>query len=210
MRGFPRPLRFRPAAAFRDQRRLPTALLRPRQRLHQGSAGRMGNQRSDNPAIGSAVHRSMIQLEALPMRWPDPSSTATFSSGLQLRQCAQPRAAGIAAGELGESRRLHVGSAGDALQRRPSDATVYGNTPRNCIIGPPQKNVDFTLDKSFRLGERQICVSGRTSSTCSTIRRSPFRKPSMAIGGVVGDGGAPITTTVGTPRLIQFSLKYSF
>ena len=36
-----------------------------------------------------------------------------------------------------------------------SDATVYGNTPRNCIIGPPQKNVDFTLDKTFKLGERQ-------------------------------------------------------
>ena len=36
-----------------------------------------------------------------------------------------------------------------------SDATLYGNTPRNCIIGPPQKNVDFTLGKTFKLGERQ-------------------------------------------------------
>jgi hypothetical protein len=89
----------------------------------------------------------------------------------------------------------------------PSDATVYGNTPRNCIIGPPQKNVDFTLGKTFKLGERQ-------SLRFRTDFFNLFNHPSFAIPAapaVSSSGGsAPITSTVGTPRLIQFSLKYGF
>lgn len=93
-----------------------------------------------------------------------------------------------------------------------SDATVYGNTPRNCIIGPPQKNVDFTLGKTFRLGERQNL---RFRADFFNL----FNHPSFAIPAAtsvspivagVGGGSAPITSTVGTPRLIQFSLKYGF
>ena len=38
-----------------------------------------------------------------------------------------------------------------------SDATVYGNTPRNCIIGPPQKNVDLSLERPFKVaGEQKL------------------------------------------------------
>ena len=98
-----------------------------------------------------------------------------------------------------------------------SDATVYGNTPRNCIIGPQQKNVDFTLDKMFRLGERQDL---RFRADFFNL----FNHPSFAIPALAsvsapvfqngvqtgGGGSAPISSTVGTPRLIQFSLKYSF
>ena len=96
--------------------------------------------------------------------------------------------------------------------RRPRDATVYGNTPRNCIIGPPQKNVDFTLSKMFKLGERQ-------SLRFRTDFFNLFNHPSFAVPaatsvspivGTTGGGSAPITSTVGTPRLIQFSLKYTF
>ena len=89
----------------------------------------------------------------------------------------------------------------------PSDATVYGNSPRNCIIGPPQKNVDFTLDKAFRLGERQ---SVRFRADFFNLFNHPsFALPVLAAVSSAG-GSAPITSTVGTPRLIQFSLKYSF
>ena len=36
-----------------------------------------------------------------------------------------------------------------------------------------------------------------------------FANPSAAVVGPAG-GSAPITSVIGTPRLIQFSLKYSF
>ena len=93
-----------------------------------------------------------------------------------------------------------------------SDGTLYGNTPRNCIIGPPQKNVDFTLDKTFKLGERQ---SLRFRTDFFNLFNHPsFQIPAATsvspIVGGVGGGSAPITSTVGTPRLIQFSLKYGF
>ena len=89
----------------------------------------------------------------------------------------------------------------------PSDATVYGDTPRNCIIGPPQKNVDFTLDKTFKFGERQGL---RFRADFFNLFNHPsFQIPALAAVSSAG-GSAPITSTVGTPRLIQFSLKYSF
>ena len=93
-----------------------------------------------------------------------------------------------------------------------SDATIYGNTPRNCIIGPPQKNVDLTLGKAFKLGERQN-LRFRTDFF-NLFNHPSFADPSATsvsplVGGA-GGGSAPITATVGTPRLIQFSLKYSF
>jgi hypothetical protein len=37
----------------------------------------------------------------------------------------------------------------------PDGSTGYGGSPRNCLTGPPQKNLDFTLGKSFRLTEAQ-------------------------------------------------------
>ena len=89
-----------------------------------------------------------------------------------------------------------------------SDATVYGDTPRNCIIGPPQKNVDFTLGKTFKLGERQD-LRFRTDFF-NLFNHPSFQIPSATSVSASGGGSAPITSTVGTPRLIQFSLKYSF
>jgi hypothetical protein len=89
-----------------------------------------------------------------------------------------------------------------------SDATGFGNTSRNCIIGPPQKNVDFTLDKTFKLGERQ---SLRFRTDFFNLFNHPsFQIPAATSVSATGGGSAPITSTVGTPRLIQFSLKYSF
>ncbi len=89
----------------------------------------------------------------------------------------------------------------------PGDATGYGNAPRNCVIGPPQKNVDFTLGKIFKLTERQ---SLRFRADFFNLFNHPsFANPSAT------DVESPssftqITSVVGTPRLIQFSLKYGF
>ncbi|MFZ0947339.1 MAG: carboxypeptidase regulatory-like domain-containing protein [Candidatus Sulfotelmatobacter sp.] len=141
-----------------------------------------------------------------------PSSTATFSPGYS---CANaPSSGGI------QSRLANwvnpLAYTPDPLAKlsngTSSDATVYGNTPRNCIIGPPQKNVDFTLGKTFKLGERQDL---RFRADFFNL----FNHPSFALPAAtsvspivdgIGGGSAPITSTVGTPRLIQFSLKYSF
>ena len=92
----------------------------------------------------------------------------------------------------------------------PDDATGYGDSPRNCILGPRQSNVDFTLGKLFKIGERQ---SLRFRTEFFNIFNHPsFQNPlgtgtaNIADPATVGE----ITQTNGTPRLIQFSLKYSF
>ena len=136
-----------------------------------------------------------------------PSSTATFTSG---SSCGNAPSSGSTFSRLGNwvnpnaytpdpVATLSDGSA--------SDATVYGNTPRNCIIGPPQANVDFTLGKTFKLGERQN-LRFRTD-VFNVFNHPSFQVPALASVSAAG-GSAPITSTVGTPRLIQFSLKYSF
>jgi hypothetical protein len=89
----------------------------------------------------------------------------------------------------------------------PGDATDIGNVPRNCFIGPPQKNLDLTIGKSFKLTERQS-LRFRTDFFNFTNHPS-FANPSAT------DIESPssftqITSLVGTPRLIQFSLKYSY
>ena len=87
------------------------------------------------------------------------------------------------------------------------DATGFGNAGRNCIIGPPQKNVDFTAGKIFKLTERQ---SLRFQAEFFNLFNHPsFANPS-ATDIESASSFTAITSVVGTPRLIQFSLKYAF
>jgi hypothetical protein len=138
-----------------------------------------------------------------------PSSTATFVPGYS---CSNALSSGSTTSRLSN----WVNAA--AYQPDPpatlsngtaSDGTLYGNTPRNCIIGPPQKNLDFTLGKMFRITEGQ---SIRFRADFFNIFNHPSfaNPPAAAVGTTPGSGLAAITSTVGTPRLIQFSLKYSF
>jgi len=98
----------------------------------------------------------------------------------------------------------------------PGDATLYGNAPRNCIYGPPQKNLDFNLGKTFKITERQ---SIRFRAEFFNLFNHPsFANPGSAdIESAITQKNplgnnpfAQITSVVGTPRLIQFSLKYGF
>lgn len=144
-----------------------------------------------------------------------PSSTATFGTGFD---CA------LAPSQGGVEARLANWVKPQAYQSdpvatlsngNPSDATLYGNTPRNCIIGPPQKNVDFTLGKMFKLGERQglrfrADFFNLFNHPSFANPAAPAVAPVLVNGALTSGGYAPITSTVGTPRLIQFSLKYSF
>jgi hypothetical protein len=89
----------------------------------------------------------------------------------------------------------------------PGDATGFGNAGRNCVIGPPQKNIDFTLGKMFRLTERQNL---RFQGEFFNLFNHPsFANPS-ATDIESASSFSQITSVVGTPRLIQFSLKYLF
>jgi len=137
-----------------------------------------------------------------------PSSTATFTPGFG---CANAPSHGSPEARLANwvnpAAYTPDPLAPTLSNGSPSDATVYGDTPRNCIIGPPQKNVDFTLDKTFKLGERQ---NVRFRADFFNLFNHPsFQIPALAAVSSAG-GSAPITSTVGTPRLIQFSLKYGF
>jgi hypothetical protein len=89
----------------------------------------------------------------------------------------------------------------------PGDATGLGNVSRNCVIGPPQKNLDFTATKFFKITERQNL---RFEAEFFNIFNHPsFANPS-AVDIESPSSFTQITSVVGTPRLIQFSLKYSF
>ena len=93
--------------------------------------------------------------------------------------------------------------------------TDFGDSPRNCIIGPKQVNVDFTLGKTFKFGERQ---SLRFRTEFFNLFNHPsFQNPQFTGNANVeatnpngSSAVGEITQANGTPRLIQFSLKYSF
>jgi hypothetical protein len=87
------------------------------------------------------------------------------------------------------------------------EATVYGNTPRNCIIGPHQRNLDLTMGKTFQLTEQQNLHF--RADFFNLFNHPSFANPVPAVVGPSGDSAA-ITSVVGTPRLVQFSLKYLF
>ena len=138
-----------------------------------------------------------------------PSSSATFVPGYS---CANAASTGGVTSRLANwvnQAAYQPDPVATLSNGAPSDATVYGNTPRNCIIGPPQKNVDLTLAKMFKITEKQNI---RFRADFFNLFNHPsFANPSApAVGSTPGSGSAPITSTVGTPRLIQFSLKYSF
>ena len=94
-------------------------------------------------------------------------------------------------------------------------ATSYGNTPRNCIIGPKQFNVDLTLGKAFKFGERQS-LHFRTEFF-NLFNHPSFQNPQFTgnanVEATNASGASAVgelSQTNGTPRLVQFSLKYSF
>lgn len=89
----------------------------------------------------------------------------------------------------------------------PDGATGFGNLGRNTYRGPFQTNWDFSLIKSFRITERQAVRF--TADFFNLFNHASFASPAFVDISSPGNFGA-ITSTVGTPRLIQFSLRYSF
>jgi len=86
-------------------------------------------------------------------------------------------------------------------------ATDFGNLGRNIYRGPFQQNWDFSLIKNFRLTEKQ---SLRFTADFFNIWNHPnFAGPAQADVENPSAFGR-IVQTVGTPRLIQFSLRWAF
>jgi Carboxypeptidase regulatory-like domain/TonB dependent receptor len=89
--------------------------------------------------------------------------------------------------------------------------TYFGNLGRNTFRGPYQQNWDFSLLKTFRLTERFNLRF--TTDFFNIWNHANFANPSINDVETIGGSGSPfgkIFSTVGTPRLIQFSLRLAF
>jgi hypothetical protein len=85
--------------------------------------------------------------------------------------------------------------------------TAFGNLGRNIYRGPSQQNWDFSLIKNFRITERQEVRF--TTDFFNIWNHANFANP--AVTDVENPAAfGRIFSTVGTPRLIQFSLRYAF
>ncbi|MDP9161292.1 MAG: TonB-dependent receptor [Acidobacteriota bacterium] len=85
--------------------------------------------------------------------------------------------------------------------------TGFGDLRRNIYRGPFQQNWDFSLAKDFRFSERQSLRF--TTDFFNIWNHANFASPAQSDVENPGTFGK-ITSTVGTPRLIQFSLRYAF
>jgi hypothetical protein len=106
-------------------------------------------------------------------------------------------------------------------------ATDFGNVSRNIYRGPFQQNWDFSLIKNFRITEKQalrftvdffnIWNHANFANPSNTDVETTFCDPATVAGcsaaGRLPQSQTPfgqIFSTVGTPRLIQFSLRWAF
>jgi hypothetical protein len=84
--------------------------------------------------------------------------------------------------------------------------SLFGNLGRNIYRGPRQQNWDFSLLKTFKLTERQSMRF--TTDFFNVWNHANFANPGADVQ-IPGSFGR-IFSTVGTPRLIQLSLRYAF
>lgn len=98
-----------------------------------------------------------------------------------------------------------------ASQGGDGTVTFFGNLGRNIYRGPYQQNWDFSLIKNFKIAEKQNLRF--TTDFFNIWNHANFANPSINDVEIAGAPGSPfgrIFSTVGTPRLIQFSLRYAF
>ena len=89
-------------------------------------------------------------------------------------------------------------------------STGFGTLGRNTFRGPHQQNWDVSLGKSWHVRERQ---SLRFNADFFNMwNHASFANPASPSGVDVRLPGsfAAITSTTGTPRIVQFSGRYSF
>jgi len=85
-------------------------------------------------------------------------------------------------------------------------STGYGSLGRNVFRGPFQQNWDTSIGKTWTVAEGQIL---KFSADMFNVWNHPvFDKPSIT--DIENPAFGRITNTLGTPRLMQFSLRYAF
>ena len=89
-----------------------------------------------------------------------------------------------------------------------ASVTAFGNLGRNIYRGPFQQNWDFSLIKNFQLTERQTLRF--TADFFNIWNHANFGNPVQTDLSFGAGSFALINSTVGTPRLVQFQLRYSF
>ncbi len=92
----------------------------------------------------------------------------------------------------------------DAAWATPRQFT-YGNSGRNVLSGPGRTNVDFSVFKEFSLTETARLQF--RAEFFNLFNHPQFDLPNSSIG---SPSAGRISSTVGTPRDIQFSLRVSF
>jgi len=81
---------------------------------------------------------------------------------------------------------------------------TYGNAGRNTLFGPPLKNLDFSLAKAFPITEtKKLQLRFESFNFTNT---PAFGQPAS----VINAPGAGTITSAGSPRDIQFALKFLF
>ena len=98
---------------------------------------------------------------------------------------------------------------------QPGCTKAFGTLGRNIYRGPFQQNWDFSLIKNFRLTEKQSLRF--TADFFNLWNHANFGNPAVndveTYLGAADPTKTPfgkIQSTVGTPRLIQFQLRYAF
>jgi hypothetical protein len=97
-----------------------------------------------------------------------------------------------------------------AAQGGDGAVTVFGNLGRNAFRGPYQQSWDFSLLKTLQLTER--IKLHFTTDFFNIWNHANFQNPQINDVETIGPGSpfGKIFSTVGTPRLIQFSLRLAF
>ena len=81
----------------------------------------------------------------------------------------------------------------------------WGNVGRNTLTGPPAANFDFTVSRTFRIGESKSLLF--RSEFFNAFNHPQFELPAAVLGNA---GLGQITSTARPARQIQFALKFVF
>ena len=84
---------------------------------------------------------------------------------------------------------------------------VYGNSPRNPLVGPGTSNADLSLIKRFRMFYNENHTVQFRAEAFNALNKPQFANPDANL----GDGAfGQVTSTKLPNREIQLALKYSF